>query len=1272
MAIAQGQFTLTEVNDGSNGAGVVKIDNYYYASSSDTPVPSTANGKWKTNISNLTDKYGKSFPYLWNYEVTTLENGSTLSTSPELISHYGTDGRGIHEVKEYYLRSSSSSGINKPTSEPTSIPDSGISNNTWYSEPVATTSTYKYLWNCEKIVYTDGTNGGYTTPAIIGTHGSTGSTGAAAVTLSLDNDFISIPCKSNGDFINSTFLSSLTVVLSVYSGATLQQIQTTSSSGTYYRSKIKVNATGITATLANAANSDGTINLTFSNMTAADKATVTISLHSSNTGHSNSNKKAEVSLEIVKNKQGKDGEYIYISTSRQSYVLEREKIRITLNAYQKQGANPPIAYSGDWAVDGASIASGESNSSTCIIDTSNSTGNIVVTFSKDGVILDKETIVALSDGKPGDPGDPGTVQGTKLFYSATASDITAPYVDLTSSKTSSDVEGGQIAFNTTTWYSEAKFFGVKNTTDSTKYGAWDIRQSDVVCRPGYAPCVWKIELILSQADGKWYCAYSPQKVSLLEAATIAAQIQATGREETDNLAVWCKEAGLSIIDGSTIVAGSIDAVQIKANSITANQIASNTITANQIASNAITAEKIEAKAIKSQHIEADNLAAIKGQMGVLTAGAIVSSEDMLQSSTQTYDFLDGTYWQYKLNGWFAGSVADTTNIDARMAEARRNPSKMCYCPQKYGYYYCALALPIEIPEVITATNQIIDYEISFGLEDGTYISAPSASEIGSYPTIEDPYLIILFSFHLDGTPQGWLTLHVTHFTMTYTDSSSNGAIISFESPEHPYISFPNFQVRPDGSITSTSGKIGGWIIGDGGASQPILFKRTFANNGLNYLHTTGMAALDSSDYVAFWAGCPNGLTPWEYNKQASDGTDYSDVTPFFVTSQGYFAALNGRIGCADIQPDSLSIYNDSDLRYQLNKDGISFQNGSELKLGSVSFKTDNNETTTYATDKYVIKNIDKNRNTISAITLGGSRGGTKTSYTIRLKLQGGGDYWKPKAKVILESVDDNGNLVPVLQQVNVQYYLWMTSWAIGYDQAAGPYTISLAPGTSQFVFTWTLSWDVFDRYAKIQHVSQGGGNGGTAGSASREVNMSKSNTITIWSEKIEQQQATNNIEITGNLIPSSAGYNLGARKKNGGWQYIYTTKGLYSESGNEIAVSDKNKKYDIQPLSEAYGKIFDSLRPVTFKYNIGTSDRLHTGFIAQEVLQATLDSGLTTQDFAAYCEWETEEGEKVCGLRYSEFIPLTVCEIQKLKARIYELEQETIKLQTKIKEIKGE
>jgi hypothetical protein len=98
--------------------------------------------------------------------------------------------------------------------------------------------------------------------------------------------------------------------------------------------------------------------------------------------------------------------------------------------------------------------------------------------------------------------------------------------------------------------------------------------------------------------------------------------------------------------------------------------------------------------------------------------------------------------------------------------------------------------------------------------------------------------------------------------------------------------------------------------------------------------------------------------------------------------------------------------------------------------------------------------------------------------------------------------------------------------------------------------------------------------------------------------------------------------------------------------------------------------VFDSLRPVTFKYNKGTSNRLHTGFIAQEVAQATKEAGLTTQEFAAYCEWPMDSTtETSCGLRYSEFIALNTDQIQKLKKRVADQEARITELEGILKEL---
>ena len=83
--------------------------------------------------------------------------------------------------------------------------------------------------------------------------------------------------------------------------------------------------------------------------------------------------------------------------------------------------------------------------------------------------------------------------------------------------------------------------------------------------------------------------------------------------------------------------------------------------------------------------------------------------------------------------------------------------------------------------------------------------------------------------------------------------------------------------------------------------------------------------------------------------------------------------------------------------------------------------------------------------------------------------------------------------------------------------------------------------------------------------------------------------------------------------------------------------------------------------PRLYQYNDGTSGRVHIGFIAQEVENAITTAGKTTQDFAGFVrakiiDPDTEEEEAVCCLRYEEFIALNTWQIQKLKAKISELE----------------
>ena len=119
---------------------------------------------------------------------------------------------------------------------------------------------------------------------------------------------------------------------------------------------------------------------------------------------------------------------------------------------------------------------------------------------------------------------------------------------------------------------------------------------------------------------------------------------------------------------------------------------------------------------------------------------------------------------------------------------------------------------------------------------------------------------------------------------------------------------------------------------------------------------------------------------------------------------------------------------------------------------------------------------------------------------------------------------------------------------------------------------------------------------------------------------------------------------------------LYITGNWTGSSSGSIS-SDRNKKNSITEIGEAYGVLFDNLIPCLFKYNDGTSDRLHSGFIAQEVKDAMNVAGIPTSDFAALCIADAGKDTEEWSLRYEEFVALNTYEIQKLKKRLSELEK---------------
>jgi hypothetical protein len=107
-------------------------------------------------------------------------------------------------------------------------------------------------------------------------------------------------------------------------------------------------------------------------------------------------------------------------------------------------------------------------------------------------------------------------------------------------------------------------------------------------------------------------------------------------------------------------------------------------------------------------------------------------------------------------------------------------------------------------------------------------------------------------------------------------------------------------------------------------------------------------------------------------------------------------------------------------------------------------------------------------------------------------------------------------------------------------------------------------------------------------------------------------------------------------------------------SSGATVTSDKRRKNSIEVLPDAYVEMFDKLTPSRYKFNDGTSDRYHVGYIAQEVAEALVEAGLDTQDFGGFVDLN-KDGEEL-GLIYTEFIAIQHMKIRQLEQRLAALE----------------
>ena len=170
---------------GATGNGIKSIVEHYQVSTSNSTAPTS----WVTTVPSMSP----TNKYLWNYETITYTNNTTKDTEKRVIGVYGDTGSkgdkgdkgnpgdkgiGIKKVDNYYLATNVSSNVT-------------ISTSGWTTTVQSVSLSKKYLWNYEKITYTDNTTSN-TDPCIIGAYGETGSKGDKGDTGATGNGIKSI------------------------------------------------------------------------------------------------------------------------------------------------------------------------------------------------------------------------------------------------------------------------------------------------------------------------------------------------------------------------------------------------------------------------------------------------------------------------------------------------------------------------------------------------------------------------------------------------------------------------------------------------------------------------------------------------------------------------------------------------------------------------------------------------------------------------------------------------------------------------------------------------------------------------------------------------------------------------------------------------------------------------------------------------------------------------------------------------------------------------
>ena len=432
-----------------------------------------------------------------------------------------------------------------------------------------------------------------------------------------------------------------------------------------------------------------------------------------------------------------------------------------------------------------------------------------------------------------------------------------------------------------------------------------------------------------------------------------------------------------------------------------------------------------------------------------------------------------------------------------------------------------------------------------------------------------------------------------------------------------------------GTITANDGKIGGWFLDD---YKLYSFIEGVGPNNANI--GTGMSVASAAyNDPAFYAGFSGDTNPWIHTNR---GGDWRSATRFYVTGAGELHAT-GAVISGTITADKGTIGGCSIIDGKLRVSDQCTIGNFTIRNGSITGGSYPHITISTSGIEF-----DDDDGSNSASTKRSMYLGIKNSKSF-IEISGMDDYSANLASFNFDLTSFNAKInnsyLNILDSSVKLYAGGIPTSAALTLESAGNLSIYSKAGSSYrvrinevyFCSDETKDWICFGKTAsnsppRIRFVRSGEN---TDGNQTNNLGFFDFSWITIH---------------------------------HGG----LTVKGSIYDNNGIISGSDLRIKNNIHQLNNDYDALFDNLNPVSFKLNEGTSDRIHIGFIAQEIVSAIEKTNLTTQDFAAVCQKDINDPDSEWGVRYDEFISLNTWQIQKLKSRVSELEAKIAQLEAKI------